>query len=58
MAERVKQGGHDIPANVIRRRFASGWQNFQNHYRPVVDDWALYDNTGDAPVLLEWGEKP
>jgi predicted ABC-type ATPase len=58
VAGRVRQGGHDIPADVIRRRFASGWRNFLNHYRPVVDDWALYDNTGDAPVLLEWGEKP
>jgi len=58
VAERVRQGGHDIPQEVIRRRFVSGWQNFQKHYRPVVDDWALYDNTDDAPVLLEWGEKP
>lgn len=58
VAERVRQGGHDIPIDVIRRRFAAGWRNFQNSYRPLVDDWALYDNTGDIPVLVEWGEKP
>lgn len=53
---RVRQGGHDIPVDVIRRRFAAGWRNFHAHYRHAVDDWALYDNSGTAPVLLEWGE--
>ncbi|MFT4178353.1 MAG: zeta toxin family protein [Thermomonas sp.] len=56
VAERVRQGGHDIPEPVIRRRFASGWKNFQEHYRDAVDDWAVYDNSGDEPVMLEWGE--
>jgi len=56
VAERVRQGGHDIPKPVIRRRFAAGWANFQNHYRMLVDVWALYDNTGSRPVMLEWGE--
>lgn len=57
VAERVLQGGHDIPEPVIRRRFAAGKNNFFHHYRNVVDDWALYNNAGSAPVLLEWGEK-
>lgn len=56
VAERVQQGGHDIPESVIRRRFAAGWANFQEHYRSLVDDWVLYDNTGSTPVTLEWGE--
>lgn len=54
--ERVRQGGHAIAEPVIRRRFASGWRNFKQHYKPAVDDWALYDNAGTEPVLLEWGE--
>lgn len=41
VAERVRQGGHDIPKSVIRRRFAAGWENFQNRYRLLVDVWAL-----------------
>jgi predicted ABC-type ATPase len=57
VAQRVKQGGHDIPEATIRRRFASGLRNLVQHYAPVVDEWVLYDNSGDAPVLLEWGEK-
>ncbi|MFT3780260.1 MAG: zeta toxin family protein [Ottowia sp.] len=56
VAERVRQGGHDIPQTVIRRRFASGWKNFLQHYRAAVDDWAVYDNTGAEPAMLEWGE--
>lgn len=56
VAERVRQGGHHIPEPVIRRRFAAGWDNFQRRYRAAVDDWALYDNARDSPVLLEWGE--
>ena len=56
VAERVKQGGHNIPEPVIRRRFTVGQDNFKQHYHEAVDDWALYDNAGDSPVLLEWGE--
>jgi predicted ABC-type ATPase len=56
VAERVRQGGHDIPEPVIRRRFAAGLRNFERHYRNCVDDWAKYDNTGSTPVMLEWGE--
>jgi predicted ABC-type ATPase len=54
VAQRVKQGGHDIPEPVIRRRFAAGLENFTQHYAAVVDAWALYDNSGDLPRLLDW----
>ncbi len=56
VAERVRQGGHDIPEAVIRRRFAAGRNNFLRQYRAAVDDWVLYDNAGSSPVLLDWGE--
>lgn len=58
VAERIRQGGHDIPEDVIRRRFRAGWDNFQHHYRAAVADWALYNNAGKSPTLLEWGENP
>lgn len=54
--ERVRQGGHDIPQPVIRRRFAAGLKNFESVYKSVVDTWAKYDNVGESPELLEWGE--
>jgi predicted ABC-type ATPase len=56
VASRVRQGGHDIPETVIRRRFAAGLENFHRRYKLAVDDWAFYDNHGTEPVLLEWGE--
>jgi predicted ABC-type ATPase len=57
VAERVRQGGHDIPEAVIRRRFVTGKANLDRYYRVAVDAWALYDNSGDEPVLIEWGER-
>lgn len=58
VAERVRQGGHDVPSDVIRRRFAAGLQNFERAYRDAVDTWVMYDNAGDEPVQINWGEKP
>jgi predicted ABC-type ATPase len=42
---------------VIRRRFAAGLANFEHLYAPRVDAWALYDNSGEQPVLLDWSER-
>lgn len=58
VAERVRQGGHDVPEEVIRRRFAAGHNNFTSLYRDIVDSWALYHNSGDEPQLVDWSEKP
>ncbi|MCW5234481.1 zeta toxin family protein [Verminephrobacter eiseniae] len=57
VAERVKQGGHSIPEEVIRRRFISGRRNFDAHYHSAVDAWACYDNAGNEPVMISWGER-
>lgn len=50
--QRVLEGGHDVPEAVIRRRFDKGWHYFEHKYRELVDEWALYDNSGSRPVLL------
>jgi predicted ABC-type ATPase len=55
IAARVKQGGHNVPRDDVVRRFARGWQNFQTVYRPLADSWAVYDNSGATPRLLETG---
>ena len=57
VAERVRQGGHHVPEDVIRRRFAAGRQNFEHFYRHRVHSWALYDSSTDEPALIEWGEQ-
>lgn len=56
VAGRVRQGGHDVPEAVIRRRFAAGLRNLERVYKRAVDAWAVYDNAGAAPTLLEWSE--
>lgn len=58
VAERVRQGGHDIPEVTIRRRFDAGMRLFFDVYRPLVDQWVLYDNSGDEPLLMDWSDKP
>ncbi|MBG9388101.1 zeta toxin family protein [Caenimonas aquaedulcis] len=56
VAQRVSQGGHDIPEPTIRRRFESGRRLFDTIYRPLVDRWHLYDNSSDDFVLVEWSD--
>ncbi|MDR0702414.1 MAG: zeta toxin family protein [Azoarcus sp.] len=58
VAERARQGGHAIPEEIIRRRFASGLRNFERHYRGYVDAWITFDNLSDPPRFLELGENP
>lgn len=53
---RVRMGGHNIPEETIRRRFDKGWENFKTLYRPLVNEWALYNNSGSVPELLDEGE--
>lgn len=57
VAERVRQGGHDVPADVIQRRFHAGLVNFAEIYQPLVDDWVLFDSSDNPPRLIDWGEK-
>ena len=57
VARRVSEGGHAVPNAVIRRRFHAGWRNFETVYRNLVDRWALYDNSGNAPTLVERGNR-
>ena len=51
--QRVKAGGHNIPEPVICRRFKMGLSNLDMLYKPLVDEWAVYDNSGEVPELLE-----
>ena len=53
VAARVKQGGHDVPKHDVIRRFSRSWENFDRIYRLLAHSWAVYDNSGDRPRLLE-----
>jgi predicted ABC-type ATPase len=37
VATRVRQGGHNVPEDTIRRRFDAGRLNFHSVYRSRVD---------------------
>lgn len=52
VAYRVKQGGHDVPPEDIRRRYVRGWLNFERQYRPLADAWVVYENSGEVPIPL------
>lgn len=48
--ERVEHGGHNIPDDVIYRRFPRVMQNFIKNYIPLCDKVICYDNSRPNPV--------
>jgi predicted ABC-type ATPase len=48
---RVIQGGHDVPADVVRRRFGRSLSNFFTIYAPLANQWALFDNSSSPQAL-------
>ena len=44
VAKRVSEGGHDIPIDVIERRYYRGIENLLNLYIPVCDRWIVTNN--------------
>jgi predicted ABC-type ATPase len=57
VAQRVLQGGHNIPENVIRRRFSAGLENFHKRYSKAVNSWGFYDSYHRPPRLIDWSDK-
>lgn len=51
VAKRVSEGGHNIPVDVIYRRYWAGLQNFFTIFAHIVDSWMFFDNV-DKPILL------
>lgn len=55
VAERVRRGGHDVPENDVRRRYARSLSNFFNVYRPIAESWLMLDNSSvDGPKPIAW----
>jgi predicted ABC-type ATPase len=57
VAERVRNGGHNIPADAIERRFYRGIANLCRLYMPVCDDWAILNNMSNEPQIVAVGGK-
>jgi predicted ABC-type ATPase len=49
VAQRVQQGGHNVPEEDVRRRYRRGIANFLNVYRALADHWIVFDNSGKWP---------
>ena len=45
VAERVNKGGHNIPRDVIVRRYYESIDNLFRIYMPMVDTWIMVDNS-------------
>ena len=58
IAARVAQGGHDVPEQIVRRRFDAGLRNLEDVYRGLVNSWALYDNAEPTPRLVTSRDNP
>jgi predicted ABC-type ATPase len=46
ITERVRQGGHEVPPEVVRRRYRAGLSNLFRLYIPLADSWQVFDNSG------------
>ena len=51
VAKRVSEGGHNIPVDVIYRRYQLGLDNLFNIFIPIVDYWSLYDNNFETKMI-------
>jgi predicted ABC-type ATPase len=54
VAKRVSEGGHNIPIDVIERRYYRGINNLVNLYIPVCDKCIVVDNRKTSEIIIEF----
>ena len=59
VATRVSEGGHNIPQDIIRRRYMKGIKNLFHIFIPLCDFWSIHDNSSNPRrnVAFGFGEK-
>ena len=55
--ERVNLGGHNIPEDVIYRRYFKGLRNFFKLYKPIANSWEIYDNSQEIEIIAKGFEE-
>lgn len=55
VAIRVSEGGHNIPSDIIARRYQRGIENLFKIYLPLCNEWAVLDNSDKIPELIAEG---
>ena len=53
VAQRVRQGGHDIPEPDIRRRYERGLRLFEQKYQSIVDQWYHWETSNEGTRLVK-----
>jgi Uncharacterized protein conserved in bacteria len=56
VAERVKNGGHNVEEAVVRRRYIQGIKNLFEIYCPLVDHFILIDNSITPSEIFAEGD--
>ena len=57
VANRVSKGGHNIPVDVIERRYYRGVKNLIELYIPVCDEWVVANNMGIRSEIIIKGSR-
>jgi predicted ABC-type ATPase len=52
VARRVREGGHNIPPDVIERRYWAGIRNMRNLYLPLAHVALIVDNSDEGGGLI------
>jgi predicted ABC-type ATPase len=55
---RLEAGGHGIPEESIRRRFSKSMAYLENIYKPIVDEWYIWDSLEEDFALAEAWDRP
>lgn len=56
VARRVSKGGHNIPSDVIERRYFRGLLNFFELYMPICNRWLVVNNMNELPEVVAESE--
>jgi predicted ABC-type ATPase len=51
--KRVKMGGHSIPKDSVLRRHPRCFYNFWNLYRPLCNNWFVFNNSKNKPIQVQ-----
>jgi len=57
VADRVRNGGHHVPEETVRRRYLAGIKNFVHLYSPLAASWQVVNNTTRECVVIAYGSK-
>jgi len=52
---RVIEGGHNIPEEVIERRYHQGLKNLFEKFISIVDHWMIFNNSNNTGLLISKG---